>query len=1027
MGFMNDRRRSLSLFLVAVLLSSFVPSSVQANDALSVSISTHWVGEGATDTAHAYVLTFSDNGTFVIDVDMQHERSGEVLESAHTISWGSENGLRTALLSFNTSLEWGDLIDLSIVITGHDGATGLNVVSSRTLTVGQWNQPMDDHEVLLSTTWGLDQTYATEAGEQNFSLAFTGQGWQERVGETLSSWELGSGAYRTVETTEEGTTELDLVLTQLWKNETTVAGVLTSQVFDARGFGDLRTTVVDGDTVSVIDANVSSAYLNRSVINGVVGEHLALEATGLLNVSEETEDASLNIDGELAVFLFEYVDVDGERILQHTQFEAMADFVQIDDGVRLDISLDGFSSLERWEDGVRLLHLEELYGGGTFGYTEQDENASAQVNGTIYDFHQKVENGTTLVDDLHVDGTLTGDVQGTFGVLRGIETSGMQTNASGQAFLVNVIHQESWFNITGMSGGSLFDGAAVGATHNETWDYQVVQSDWENRTVRLVWRETGAQASEGEEFPERSPVQRNATPPESEEGLGDLTVGRETGLMPVPMVSNDRLRLAGQEGMTLTVTAGETRVDVRDGHNLTVVAWSGVYEGSDENGEASGTTVSVGPLKGLLSSVNRSLTLPFGPANETVVFEETQVLERVLSPEIVSEDENQAPNIVDVRWRDGLAVGEGGGVAHLEVVVEDAEWNVVSVEADLSSIGLETITLNDRGLNGDRSVGDDVYTASVVVGGLEVGAVAVHVVAVDSFGASSNHSGSLLVSNLPPRLTDVELLPGSVQRGQAVVINIDAYDGHGVRSVQLDLREYGGELVNLTTEGDGGTWGAMVSMPAGMSPGHRSLLVVATDELGATVQQRVYTPSNGVGSAAFGPHHVDSQGELSVEVHILNDRPQLTYASASITKDVGQVFTYTVEATDPDGVERVQIDLGVYTPVGGSQWATMHDDGLNGGDTVAGDGVYSVLLSVRDGTPLGTHEIALRAFDTYGELNTGSSVIALTEASDSTEAAGGISAAVLGGVGLVVLIGAGVVLALMRRDGGEGGDRFGMQ
>ena len=36
-------------------------------------------------------------------------------------------------------------------------------------------------------------------------------------------------------------------------------------------------------------------------------------------------------------------------------------------------------------------------------------------------------------------------------------------------------------------------------------------------------------------------------------------------------------------------------------------------------------------------------------------------------------------------------------------------------------------------------------------------------------------------------------------------------------------------------------------------------------------------------------------------------------------------------------------------------------------------------------------------------------------------------AAVLGGVGLVVLIGAGVVLALMRRDGGEGGDRFGMQ
>ena len=158
-----------------------------------------------------------------------------------------------------------------------------------------------------------------------------------------------------------------------------------------RGFGDLKTTLVDGDTVSSITANVSSAYLNRSVVNGVVGEHLSLEATGLLNVSEETEDASLNIDGELAVFLFEYVDVDGERVLQNTQFEAMADLVQIDDGARLDISLDGFSSHERWVDGVRVVHLDELYGGGTIGYTEQDENATALVNGTIYDFHQKLE------------------------------------------------------------------------------------------------------------------------------------------------------------------------------------------------------------------------------------------------------------------------------------------------------------------------------------------------------------------------------------------------------------------------------------------------------------------------------------------------------------------------------------------------------------------------------------------------------------------------------------------------------------
>ena len=563
---MNTRRKLAPLCLMVLLVTSLVPTSVQADDAPSVQITTHWIGDGTTDVAHAYLLTFSDNGTYGFDVDMVHQRNGSPLSTTYATVWDSMNEVRTARLNFNTSLVWGDTVELTITITDHNEVSGLSIDTTRAFTVGQWNQPMDDHEVLLSTSWALDQSYTTESGEQNFSLAFTGQGWQERVDDTLSSWELGNGTFQTLESTEDGTTELNLVFTQLWKNETMVAGALTSQVFDARGFGDLRTTIVDGETVTVINANVSEALLNRSVINGVVGEHLSLEATGLLNISEEGEDNnSLNIDGELAVFFLEYIDVDGERILQHSQFEAMADFVLIEDGSRLDVSLDGFTSVNRWEEGVRTQHLEELYGGGTFGFEDQDENASVQVNGTILDLHTKLENGTTVIDDLHVDGTLSGDVQGTFGVLRGIETTGMQANATGDAFLVNVIFQESWFNITGINGGNFFDGAGIGATHNQTWDYQTVQSDWDNRTVRLVWRETGPDASEGEEFPERSPQQRNPTPPIAEEGLGNLTVGRETGLMPIPLVQHDRLRLGQQEGITLTVTVGETRIDVRDG------------------------------------------------------------------------------------------------------------------------------------------------------------------------------------------------------------------------------------------------------------------------------------------------------------------------------------------------------------------------------------------------------------------------------------------------------------------------------
>ena len=1021
--------RGVSLCLAVVLAMSLVPASVQADEVPSVQITTHWVGDGPTATLHAYTLTFSDNGTYSVDIDMLQERNGTALATSHNLAWDSMDGVRTALLTFDTPLAWGDVIDLTVTITEHDGTSGLDIATQRTFTVGQWNQPMDDHEVLLSTSWAMSQNYTTEAGEQAFDLSFTGQGWQERVGTTLSSWELGNGTFRTVETTEDGTTDMDLVLTQLWKNETVVAGLLTSQVFDARGFGNLRTTVIDGDMVTVIDADVSQALLNRSVINGVVGEHLSIEATGLLNVSEDGEENnSLSIDGELAVFLFEYVDLDGDRLLQHTQFEAMADFILIEDGSRLDVSLDGFSSLARWENGVRTQHLEELYGAGTFGFADQDENASLQVNGTILDLHTKLENGTTIIDDLHVDGTLSGDVQGTFGVVRTIEDTGMQANATGERFLVNVIFQESWFNITGINGGNFFDGAGVGATHNQTWDYQAVQSDWDNRTVRLVWRETGPDASEGEDLPERSPIQQNATAPVAEEGLGNLTVGRETGLMPIPLMKDDRLRLAGQEGITLTVSAGDTRIDVRDGHNLTVIEWTGFYEGDGEAGLASGAMVSAGPLKGLLSTVQRTLAVPFGEDSETVVLEETQTLERVLSPEIVSEDDNTAPSIGELQWRDGLAIGEGAMVAHLEVSVTDLEWNVVGVTADLSSLDVGEVELNDRGLNGDAAIGDDVYTASVIIPGLQVGAHSVGVSATDSFGATSSTTGELDVSNQAPRILDVEVVPTSLERGQSAVINVEAYDGHGVDRVQLDLREYGGGVMNMTSE-DSLVWAAMVEMPIGMNPGHRSMLIVATDGLGATTQQRFFSPVDEVGSPVYGPHHVASEAELPIEIHILNDRPVLVSDSVRLDKNPDEQTVYTIQASDPDGVERVQIRLGVFAPIGGGEWAMMHDDGVNGGDEVAGDGTYSVLLSVRGGTPLGTHQVSLRAFDVYGEMNTGSAVITLAEPDAPGVSEGGLSTMVLGALGLVVFLGAVAVLSLMLRrgGGGEGGDRFGMQ
>jgi len=1027
---MKTVRPLLTVALCAVLLFSTLPVHAEEATEISLEIRVHWLESSGDGMAHAYLLSFADNASYQVNLSMEHRRNDTLLPTSYVLEWDSDDGMRTALATFNTSLVWGDRIVLDAHVTSRDGSP-VDVIHSRELTVGVWNQPMDDHEVMLTSSWSLEQVYDNGSGPQRFALGFTGQGWQQRVGEVLSSWELGNGTFQTLETTGEGETDLDLVLTQVWKNETLVAGILTHQVFDARGFGSLQTTVVDGEMETVVHADVSQALLNRSLVNGIVGERLLLEATGSLNVTEDgAENSSLNIDGELAVFFFEYHDVNGERLLQHTAFEAMADFVLVEDGTRLDVELDGFISLERWENGVRTEHLEELYGDGTFGFEGEEENASVQVNGTILDLHTKIENGITTVDDLHVDGVLTGDVQGSFGVVRGIETTGMQANATGESFLVNVIFQESWFNITGVNGGNFFDGAGIGATHNQTWDYQAVQSNWDNRTVRLVWRETGPDASEGESFPDNSPVQQDPTAPVSEEGLGDVTVGRETGFMPIPMATNDRLLLNQQDGMFLSVLAGGTTIDARDGHNLTVIEWSGTYGGSGESGTAFGAVVSVGPLSGLLSNVERNLSLPFGANGESISVQETQHLDRVLSPEIVSEDENNPPAIAGIGLREGLVLGEGGSLAHFEVSVTDTEWNVVEVTADAGNVGLGILQLNDRGLDGDLSIGDDVYTTTLRVTGLEVGVYSVNVTATDSFGSVSTEEGSITVLNQAPRLLSVEFAPASLERGQSTVVNARAYDGHGVSKVQLDLRMYAGTLVDLTATD--GVWTAMVPLPLGFSPGVQTVTVVVEDSLGASERYQSFTQPDGeVGDSLQGPHHVTVASENPIEIEVLNDRPVMEALPLTVDKNPEEPTVFTVIVTDPDGIERVQIDLGVYAPLGQSSWTAMHDDGRSGGDLTAGDGVYSVVLSIRDGTPLGTHEVSVRSFDAYGEMNTTSVAIQLVDGSGSGEGGASSNTVLVTVLGGLLLLGALVVLGLMnRRQGGQDGeslDRFGMQ
>ena len=1036
--FMSGTKRITPIVLIGLLL--LTPLSVYADgvEPLNVEITTAWTSQSGTDNNHAYLLKFSSNSTFDITTEVTHLQNGTELDVSIFTTWGSEDGFRTAHILLNSTLQWGDQVTIEVTVNSIDSvATSENNFFTRSMDIGTWNQPMADHEITLTTTWDLLQNYTTVDGEQYFRLNFEGHGWQQRVGNVLNSWELGDGVMVTEENTEGESTNMSFILDSIWKNATITAGLLTSQVIDARGWGYLVITTEEDDTVTQIIANVSDAWINHSMIDGINSERIRLEAGGSMQVDSTNESSSMiDIDAELSVFLFETWDENGVRKLSHNQIEALGDFIIIDDGFRMDISLDGLEILERWEDGNRTQHRENLRGHGTFGAEDQDENATMVINGTIFNLETDIVDGQTVTDDIHIDGTLSGDVQGTFGIVKGIEVSGMESNSSGDEFEVNVIHEESWFNITGINGGNFFDGAGAGAYNNNTWDYQSVNNHWDNRTVRIVWEETGPDASSGDERPQRSPIQNNLTQPEMEQALGNITVGRETGLVPIPMMIGDNVRLNGQDGIVLEIVANSVGNDPRDNHNFHVIEWTGFYGDSEESGTAFGSIIDEGPLRGLVSSVTRSFEIDYGTENESAFLNETQYIDRVLSPSIVTSEENTDPVLVSLTLEEGLVVGEGASLAHLVAHATDDEWNIDSVTVDLTVLGGSIVTLNDKGLSGDNAIGDDRYTTQLMVPGLEVGNFTLNVTITDFFGAITQGTGIIEVVNDAPRLTSVEFVPHIAKRGDLIIVNAKAFDGHDVESVQIDMRIFGGQLIDLLLL-DGDVWAGNFTLPTGMTPGSHEIPFIVTDSIGGKqVLRHWISIDNNAQPDAATPYRLPDGEHISTTISVLNTPPQIVVEELKIIRGDGTATALLeAEVSDADGVMLVRARLGIFNPMTQNEdWSKLYDDGSNG-DKVAGDGIYSLQLSIRSGIPDGTHTLFLQASDIYGEA-TGEVpiVVTLEQKSEVISDGGGISSSSLVmALGIIAIVGAIIVMFVMRKQGGEddksnpGGDRFGFE
>ena len=176
---------------------------------------------------------------------------------------------------------------------------------------------------------------------------------------------------------------------------------------------------------------------------------------------------------------------------------------------------------------------------------------------------------------------------------------------------------------------------------------------------------------------------------------------------------------------------------------------------------------------------------------DTLEFGDTQSLARVLSPSIITAGENTAPSIVSVSIREGSITNEGAGSVHLEVEIDDIDWNVRSVTADFSSLSMGTVTLNDIGLEGDLSVHDETFTAEIQYSGILDGDVTIQIDVSDDW-VTTSESHDIQVLNRLPRISSYVYSPNTVNRGDTTSVTLSANDGSGVTAVGVDTTQWGG-------------------------------------------------------------------------------------------------------------------------------------------------------------------------------------------------------------------------------------------
>jgi hypothetical protein len=758
----------------------------------------------------------------------------------------------------------------------------------------------------------------------------------------LISNELGSGNF---EITNSGDIDIELDLDKVWLNQTYFEEELVGQEFEMQGQGNLFTSQ-DGVFISV---NVTDAQYNRTLSQEDFTEHLIINGDGIVQMFRNSdEEESVSLDGQISTFYFESFDNNGVRDFQQINMAASAtSFIEFGDG-NIALELEEFRLNDLWRYGVQEEQLFKYVGNGEFNFIVSDSEPYIYSNGTVANLHFEERDGLIIVDTLRVDGTYSGDVSGSFGIIRYIGEKTSQVNASGVNFEVNKIKNENWFNVSSFSNFPINEDFT--AEHNLTYEYTVPQSNWENPTVRYLYIEDNGSTSD--EYPEVSPIPIDVERPQAN-SIDATPITKETGVAPEVLFSGDKLKISKNLDFVLSVLVKDSREEIIDGHTVKVIDWVGDY-GNDSY--AYGSIINEGLLSGLFNYVNRSVIVDMG-LDVDVDFYETQKLDKIRYPSVITAAENTPPSLESIQFREGFLYAEGG-LAHLEITVLDVDNDIISVYVDLSNFGLGIIELSDRGFSGDEVIHDNIWTALVNAEGLEFGNKSVDIEMTDIWETIAITS-SIEILNPAPTMSSIIFTPSTVYRGDIVNVSIVAADAHGVESISLELMSSGGESVDLVFIDS--QWIGQFTVPNQMAPGERLIPIRMIDNYGSS---RIVTEYSLNGEVFESLLKIKNEAPMIVNYSIFKDGEFSSIVQVPMDGEpIPQVLEVTIN--DPDGISSVQVKMGRLAPIGQSNdWILMNDNGLDG-DRISGDGIYSLEVFARSSLPNGELEILVRGTDIY--------------------------------------------------------------